>query len=171
MAKGLTARQTQILKFLIDEYIDAAEPVGSAALEKKHDLGVSPATIRKEMVDLTKAGYLRQPHTSAGRIPSPKAMKFYINQLMEEKEMSLAEEVKTKQEVTTSKDNFDTLMQQATAALARSTQSLAVAATAKGESWRWGYSNVYRNPEFSNEVCEHLFSALEEAKLLHELFF
>ena len=85
MANGLTARQTQILKSLIDEYIETAVPVGSDALEKKYNLGVSPATIRNEMVALTKLDFLRQPHTSAGRIPTPLAMKFYIDQLMEEK--------------------------------------------------------------------------------------
>src|SRR3990172_6835296 len=99
MSDGLTARQTQILKAIIDEYIETADPVGSEALEKKYNLGVSPATIRNEMVSLTKTGYLRQPHTSAGRIPSPNAMKFYIGQLMEEKQMSLTDEVKAKEEV------------------------------------------------------------------------
>ena len=76
MSDGLTARQTQILKCIIDEYIETAEAVGSEALEKKYSLGVSPATIRNEMASLTKLGFLRQLHTSAGRVPSPKAMKF-----------------------------------------------------------------------------------------------
>ena len=65
MTDSLTSRQTQILKTIIDEYIETAEPVGSDALDKKYNLGVSPATIRNEMVALTKSGYLRQPHTSA----------------------------------------------------------------------------------------------------------
>src|SRR3990167_5272503 len=99
MSDALTARQTQILKSLIDEYIEIAEPVGSENLEKKYSLGVSPATIRNEMVALTRSGFLRQPHTSSGRIPSPKAMKFYIDQLIEERQMSLAEEVKAKEDV------------------------------------------------------------------------
>ena len=96
MTDGLTARQTQILKSLIDEYIETAEPVGSESLEKRYNLRVSPATIRNEMVFLTNAGFLRQPHTSAGRVPSPKAMKFYISQLMQEEQMSLTDEVKAK---------------------------------------------------------------------------
>ena len=84
---ALTSRQTQILKALIDEYIETAEPVGSDALDKKYNLGVSPATIRNEMVNLTKLGFLKQPHTSAGRVPTSGAMKFYIDQLMEEKQI------------------------------------------------------------------------------------
>src|SRR4030042_2395988 len=107
MTDGLTARKTQILKALIDEYIETAQPVGSENLDKKYNLGVSPATIRSEMVALTRTGYLRQPHTSSGRIPSPQAMKFYIDQLMEERQMSLADEVKTKEEVWDARGNLD----------------------------------------------------------------
>ena len=97
-------------------------------LDKKYNLGVSPATIRNEMVTLTKLNFLRKPHTSAGRVPTPQAMKFYINQLMEEKQMSLVDEVKAKEEVWDSRDDIDQLMEEATHALANRTRSLAVAA-------------------------------------------
>lgn len=172
MTDGLTARQTQILKALIDEYIETAEPVGSEALDKKYNLGVSPATIRNEMVTLTRAGYLRQPHTSAGRVPSPKAMKFYIDQLMEEKEMSLTEEVKTKEEVWDAREDLDELLHEATQALAERTKNLAVAATDEGKVWYAGYANIFANPEFSDlHTCADLFGFLEEAGRIHELFF
>src|SRR3989337_3807736 len=114
MTDALTARQTQVLKSFIDEYIDTAEPVGSESLDKKYSLGVSPATIRNEMMDLTRMGYLRQPHTSAGRVPSPKAMKFYIDQLMEERHISIAEEVKVKEDVMSAKDDLDDILDEAT---------------------------------------------------------
>lgn len=172
MDTPLTSRQTRILKSLIDEYITTAEPVGSEALDKKYNLGVSPATIRNEMVALTRIGYLRQPHTSAGRIPSPLAMKFYINQLMEEKRMSLADEVKTKEEVWDSRDDLDELMEEATKALSERTKSLALAAMDSGKVWHAGYSNVFDNPEFSDiAACSGLFSFLEEVQMVHELFF
>ena len=77
----LTPRQIQILKAIIDEYIATAEAVGSETLEKKHSLGVSPATIRNEMVRLTELGMLSQPHTSSGRAPTPIALKYYVDQL------------------------------------------------------------------------------------------
>lgn len=170
--EGLSARQTQILKAIIDEYISTAEPVGSVALEKKYSLGVSPATIRNEMVNLTRLKYLRQPHTSAGRVPTPVAMKFYINQLMEEKSLSLTDEVKAKEGVWDARSSFDKLMTEATHALADKTQSLAVAATDDGDVWRWGYDNVFLHPEFADlQVCRQVFSAIEEEKRLHELFF
>lgn len=172
MTDGLTSRQTQILKSLIDEYIGTADAVGSLALEKKYNLGISPATIRNEMVNLTSLGYLKQPHTSSGRVPTPKAMKFYISQLMEEKEMSLADEVKAKEEVWDSRNDFDKLMEDATESLADKTHSLAVAATDSGAVWRAGYPNIFDSPELNNlEVCRNVFSLLEETSRLHELLF
>lgn len=174
MTDGLTARQTQILKTIIDEYIATAEPVGSEAMDKKYNLGVSPATIRNEMVALTRAGYLRQPHASAGRIPSPLAMKFYIDQLMDEKKMSLVDEVKAKEEVWDSRDDVDRLMNEATHALANRTKSLAVAALKdkKDRFWQAGHSYIFQNPEFADvQVCQNLFSIFDELDKLDRLFF
>ena len=93
----LTARQVEILKSLIEEYIETAEAVGSETLEKKHNLSASPATIRNEMVRLTELGYLKKLHISAGRVPTSEGMKFYVKQLMKEKELSVAEEVSLKE--------------------------------------------------------------------------
>ena len=173
MTDGLTARQTQILKFLVDEYIETAEPVGSETLDKKFNLGVSSATIRNEMNTLTESGFLKQPHTSAGRIPTPKTMKFYINQLMEEKEMSLADEVKAKEEVWDARSDIDRLLEEAAHALAQRTKSLAVAVLdEKDKVWHSGYANVFLSPEFADlEATANLLSFLEEAQRLHELFF
>jgi len=172
MSDALTVRQTQILKAIIDEYINTAEAVGSESLEKKYNLGVSPATIRNEMVTLTKIGYLRQPHTSAGRIPSPRAMKFYIDQLMEEHQMSLAEEVKVKEEVKETND-IEGLLDEATHELSHVTNYLAVSTLDKSNKvWHAGYSHVFENPEFNDfEATSSLFSFLEEMAMMRELFF
>ena len=78
----LNDRKKQILQAIIDEYIVSAEPVGSRAISKKNELGLSSATIRNEMADLEEMGYLIQPHTSAGRIPSDVGYRFYVNSLM-----------------------------------------------------------------------------------------
>lgn len=172
MTEGLTARQTKILKALIDEYIETAFPVGSSPLEKKYNLGVSPATIRNEMVALTKAGYLKSPHTSSGRMPTARAMKFYIDQLMEEKEMSLADEVKTKQEVMEVKGDLDDILAEATHALAQRTKNLAIAATDEGKTWHSGHSYIFSNPEFADiQACADLFGFIEEVDGLQDLFF
>lgn len=173
MTDGLTARQTQILKSLVEEYIETAEPVGSETLDKKYDLGISSATIRGEMIALTKAGFLRQPHTSAGRVPTPMAMKFYIDQLMDEKQLSLREEVKAKEEVWDVRDDLGRLLEEATQALAERTSSLAVATfDDEGRVWHSGFANLFRNPEFADlEATANLFSFLEEAQKMHDLFF
>ena len=171
MDDTLSAKQTQLLKVIIDEYIATAEPVGSVALENKYNLGVSPATIRNEMAALTSKGYLKQPHTSAGRIPTPKAMKFYINQLMEEKSLSVTDEVHAKEEVWDSRDNVERLMRDATHALAHQTNYLAVATLDDGQAWGHGHSNLFDSPEFTVRVCQSLFEALEGERSLRELFF
>src|SRR3989304_728734 len=114
MADTLSARQIQILKLLIDEYIETAEPVGSETLDKKFNLGISPATIRNEMAELIKKGFLKQIHTSSGRVPTPKAMKLYVDQLMVEKQMSLADEVKAREDVWDARGDMDSLLEEAT---------------------------------------------------------
>ncbi|AMA72327.1 MULTISPECIES: heat-inducible transcriptional repressor HrcA [Aneurinibacillus] len=78
----LTERQQLILRAIIDNYIRSAEPVGSRTISKREDIGYSSATIRNEMADLEEMGYLEQPHTSAGRIPSNKGYRFYVDQLV-----------------------------------------------------------------------------------------
>lgn len=168
----LTPRQIQILKAVIEEYIDSAEPVGSDVLEKKHNVGVSPATIRNEMVALTQKGFLRQPHTSSGRVPSPKALKLYVHQLMDEKKLSVAEEVAAKEQVMHSKDDINSRMHEVMRALASQTHSLAVAATNEGDIWHAGYANILDIPEFYNiDVTSRVLSLLDEVGQLQELFF
>jgi len=83
----LTERRARILQLIIREYVDSAVPVGSETLVRRHGLRVSPATIRHEMVSLEDEGYLMQPHTSAGRIPSDKGYRYYVESLMEEEEL------------------------------------------------------------------------------------
>lgn len=79
----LNERKKKILHIIIEDYISSAEPVGSRTIARKYDLGLSPATIRNEMSDLELLGYLEQPHTSAGRIPSAQAYRFYVDALIE----------------------------------------------------------------------------------------
>ena len=81
-------RKQRILQAIIDDYISSAEPVGSRTLARKHDLGVSPATIRNEMADLEMLGYLEHIHTSSGRIPSSKGYRFYVDGLIPPKPVS-----------------------------------------------------------------------------------
>lgn len=85
----LSDRKQKILQAIIDEYIGTAEPVGSRAISKKNELGLSSATIRNEMADLEDMGFLIQPHASAGRVPSDIGYRFYVNSLMRRYQMSV----------------------------------------------------------------------------------
>lgn len=87
----LTERKKVILHTIIKTYLDTGEPVGSRTISKYTDLNLSSATIRNEMSDLEDMGYIMQPHTSAGRIPSDKGYRFYVDQLMEDKEREVEE--------------------------------------------------------------------------------
>lgn len=84
MVDDINQRKKQILKAIIQEHILTAEPVGSRTLAKNYDFGVSSATIRNEMADLEEMGYLEQPHTSAGRVPSDKGYRYYVDVLMDQ---------------------------------------------------------------------------------------
>ncbi len=87
----LDSRKITILNAIIKTYLETGEPVGSRTISKYSDLKLSSATIRNEMSDLEEMGYIIQPHTSAGRIPSDKGYRFYVNQIMEEKETEVTE--------------------------------------------------------------------------------
>src|SRR5881409_3017932 len=82
----MTERQQKILAAIVEQYAEVASPVGSSLLAKV--FGVSSATIRAEMAELERLGYIAQPHTSAGRVPTDKGYRFYVNNLAEEKEVA-----------------------------------------------------------------------------------
>lgn len=92
-------RKIKILEAIINDYIKTGEPVGSRTIAKNHNLGVGSATIRNEMADLEDMGYLEQPHTSAGRIPSSKGYRLYVDSLMEKSLLSKEEDLKIKEYV------------------------------------------------------------------------
>ncbi|MDA5108641.1 heat-inducible transcriptional repressor HrcA [Brevibacillus thermoruber] len=93
----LSERQRLILNAIVDNYIHSAEPVGSRTISKREDIGFSSATIRNEMADLEELGYLEQPHTSAGRVPSTKGYRFYVDNLIKPHMLSDLELSKLKQ--------------------------------------------------------------------------
>lgn len=159
----LTERQLQILKAIIEEYIETAEPVGSETLDKKYNLGVSPATIRNEMVKLTSTGYLRQVHTSAGRTPTSMSLKLYVGKLMKTKELSVAEEVTVKQKIWDYRAEMDKLLREATKALAKQTGTMSLAATDEGDIYSSGVGNILDMPEFFDiDVTKHLLETLDD---------
>ncbi len=125
----LSERQLQILQAIISDYVENAEPVGSRSIAKKHDLGVSPATIRNEMSDLEEMGYLTHPHTSAGRVPSDKAYRLYVNELMKKRNLSPREKKIINDRLSASRDEFDTTLRHAAELLSEITHLASFAMT------------------------------------------
>ena len=109
----LTDRKKKILKVVIEDYIRTAEPVGSKAIAAEMGGKVSSAPIRNELSDLVDLGYLEQPHTSAGRVPSPKGYRLYVNELMERQRLSLAETEKINQSLQLKMEELDHILSQA----------------------------------------------------------
>ena len=115
----LDERKTKILQAIIRNYLETGEPVGSRTISKYTDLNLSSATIRNEMADLEEMGYILQPHTSAGRIPSDKGYRFYVDALMAEKEREVVE---MKEMLVERQDKMETLLKQMAKILAQNTQ-------------------------------------------------
>ncbi|MBD3279831.1 MAG: hypothetical protein GF390_03945 [Candidatus Pacebacteria bacterium] len=167
----LVARQIQILRAIVEEFIQTAEPVGSETIDKKYNIGVSPATIRNEMVYLTQQNYLVKEHTSAGRVPTPLAIKLYINELMKEKELSVADEVSTKEKIWNSKDEPDDLLYEITKVLAEKSRALGIALTPDRRIYHAGSANLLNMPEFYDiKVTRHVLNLVEEVALMEEVF-
>ncbi len=168
---NLTQRQAQILKAIIDEYIETAEPVGSDTLDKKYNLGISPATIRNEMVSLTKTGYLKQPHTSAGRTPTPQALKLYVSEIMKPNDLSVADEVKVKQKIWDYRNQMDKSLREATKALADHTKTMSLAVTDEGNLFTSGMGYILDMPEFYDiDITRHLLDTLDEYDFWWQIF-
>ena len=119
----LSPRQREILSIVVREYITTAQPVGSLAVCQRHPLGVSPATIRNEFAFLEEAGYLAQPHTSAGRVPTEKGYRYFVAQLMEEAELPLAEQFMLRHQFHQVRMDLDQWMRLTAAALAHTAQA------------------------------------------------
>ena len=167
----LSDRQTKILKYVIEEYIDTAMPVGSVSLDKKYNLGVSPATLRNEMAELIKLGYLKQPHTSAGRVPTPMALRFFVNNLMQEKNLSVTDEVKIKEKVWDFRNEYEKALREATRELADRTKSLAVAMDTDGDVYYSGTANILDMPEFFDiGLTKHVLALLDHFDYLDKIW-
>ncbi|KKP87174.1 MAG: Transcriptional regulator of heat shock protein [Candidatus Roizmanbacteria bacterium GW2011_GWA2_35_8] len=161
--EDLTQRQVDILRVIIKEYSESGSAVGSEILEKKYKLGVSPATIRNEMVELAKKGYLKKAHFSSGRIPSAKGFRFFIKHLMKQKEMSTTDEVSYKNSIWDERSEAHRLLSQATKVLSQKTGLLSLITTNYGDLYYAGVGNLLSEPEFFDlNLSRSLFGRLDE---------
>jgi heat-inducible transcriptional repressor len=127
MPEELDARKRKILQAIIEEYIETAEPVSSGNLVKNGALRCSSATIRNEMADLEKIGFLEQPHTSSGRIPSEKGYRYYVDELLREDDISRKEMELIKQRLETKVNALEDLTKIATTTLSEITHYTTIA--------------------------------------------
>lgn len=151
----MNARQRKILGAIVREYVDTAQPVSSGILNEKYKLGVSPATIRAEMKKLEKEGYLYQPHTSAGRTPTDKGYRFFINSLMESrKKLTPREQEALRQNLLVNKED-SRLMPKIAGLLADMSSNLAISGLLedKPEVYKAGMGRLLRELEL--ESAEH----------------
>jgi heat-inducible transcriptional repressor len=161
----LSNRQTDILKALIKEYTENGEAIGSEMLEKKYKLGISPATIRNEMVELEKKGYLKKEYFSAGRVPSAKGFRFYIKNLMKQKTLSTGDEVAYKNGIWDERDDMQRLLSHAARVLAQKTGLLSLVVTDTGDVYYSGVGNLLSLQEFLNtELTKALYARLDESQ-------
>ena len=126
----LTERKKKILRAIVDNYIQTAEPVGSKVLAAMPGMDCSSATIRNEMADLTQMGLLEQPHTSAGRIPSPAGYRLYVDELMQDYRLSVDETQSLNQAMELKLQEVDKVISQVSKMVSKMTNLPAVAMTA-----------------------------------------
>ena len=131
--EALGERKLTILHAIIKTYLETGEPVGSRTISKYSDLNLSSATIRNEMADLEELGYILQPHTSAGRIPSDKGYRLYVDMLMEEKEQELNE---MQEQMLEKADKMEHLLKQAARVLANNTNYATMVSTPRSSANR-----------------------------------
>ena len=122
----LDERKFMILRAIIDDYILTAMPVGSRTISRKQGVGFSPATIRNEMSDLEELGYLAQPHTSAGRVPSDKAYRLYVDSLLKGGELSEQEKLRISDYISRRAGQVEDVIRAAADILADETQYTSV---------------------------------------------
>lgn len=145
---GMNERQEQILKAIVEEYVASAEPVASKVIAEKHDLDVSSATVRNDMAELEAEGFIRQPHTSAGRVPTEKGYQFYIGKFAEP-ELKKDAGKKLRQAVTEANDPEEAIKSLAKE-LVQMTGDMAIAAFGSDRSFFTGMGSLMQKPDFQN---------------------
>jgi heat-inducible transcriptional repressor len=131
---SLDKRKAYILATVVYEYVATAEPVGSQTLTQKYNLGVSSATVRNEMAELEAGGYLVQPHTSAGRVPSDSGYRTYVDQLMQPEELGSEERRRIREELRDASHELDEIIDHTTRLLGRLSNNLAFVTRPQQES-------------------------------------
>lgn len=168
----LNERQQKILNAVVRDYQTTVEPVGSRTIAKKYLPDISPATIRNEMADLEEEGFIAQPHTSSGRVPTDHGYRFYVNRLMKALQPTQHETELIKQTYATFGHNIENVLHQTAKLLSHTLDYTAVVVNIGRQQrvFSSGTSNLLHQPEFRNlSHMQKILELLEEEELLTEL--
>ncbi len=161
----ISERQKNILEKLIEEYVKTAKPVPSATLAKKYKLGVKPAMLRIEMEKLEKSGYLSQPFVSAGRVPTDKAYRFFVDNLLKKKKEGRGRQKQAKRipGMTAAKNDYPKTAQELAKAISELTSSLVLSYLPEEHLFfKEGWSQIIREPEFEDSRVFESFAKMIE---------
>jgi len=170
----VTERQKEILNRIVADFIDLAQPISSEFLEEKHHFGICPATIRIEMQKLTDGGYLIQPHTSAGRVPTDKGYRFFVNNLFEKGIPEEKDFLKLEDLIEREIGDRVRFLQSLTKNLASFSSNLALGYLFDEDLfWKEGWEDVLGEPEFKEtkvitdfaDVIRHFEKEIEDIKI------
>ncbi|MDR1815458.1 MAG: heat-inducible transcriptional repressor HrcA [Clostridiales Family XIII bacterium] len=167
----LTERKLKILQAIISDFVENAEPVGSRTLAYRLDMGLSPATIRNEMADLEEMGYLYHPHTSAGRVPTDRAYRLYVNRLMDKYELDQEEKLRIRKELRANIRELKKTVQHASELLAEITNLTSFATLEEDmrdiSLFLQGMTRIFAHPEYSTiEQARSFLEMLDEREPL-----
>jgi transcriptional regulator of heat shock response len=158
---NLPHRRDKIFEIIVSAYIETAEPVGSRTIARRFDIGLSPASIRNVMADLEEMGLIKQPHTSAGRVPTDKGYRYYVDKLMEPEDLDEKEKSKIRVELEKAK-TIDAMAERVSKVISEMTENAAIL-----------YLKNLRRVSFLNDVLEQMLEVEKLTELMHvepELF-
>lgn len=145
----MNSRQSQLLSSIIREYIETAAPIGSSFLVSKYGLDISSATVRNEMVMLEEFGYICQPHTSAGRVPTEKGYKFFVENKVNQEKSEISAQAKNRiEKATQPASNYNEMLKNLAKVVAELTEETVIVCFGKNDIYYTGISNFFRKPEF-----------------------
>jgi len=169
----MDSRKEALLSQIIKEHIKSANPVGSKLLEDKSRLGVSSATIRNEMAELEKEGYITHPHTSAGRLPTEKGYRYFLDHLIKSSDLAKKEQESLQAYL----DGFQgrelaLMIKQAAKYMAEVSRNTVVVGFADNDVYYTGIANLFSQPEFNHPDCIYDLSLLVDHldKVMAEIF-
>lgn len=158
----ISTRQEALLATIIKEYVETAKPISSGQLVKRDDFDLSPATLRNDMATLDEAGYLAQPHTSAGRIPTEQAWRWYIKNWLPDGGVSKRDQAQLDSVVHKYSHKHDELMRNLAKTMAELIAETIIVGFAKNDVYYTGLSNLFSQPEFGEiSTVQHLSQVID----------